>query len=305
MATTATRHVGFIGLGNVGLPAAINLLRAGFQVSGFDIRHNDAFVGAGGVFVEDVQRLAPLDVLVQSLPSVQALVQSVDALLPVARPGQIVIEMSSYPLTIKSEQARRLRARGVEMLDCEVSGLPAQVEKRQAVLFTAGDAAIVASVREVLLGITDRTFHVGAFGAATHMKLIANTMVCVHNLMAAEALNLGQRIGLDPQQMIEVLALSAAGSVTFTNKAPLMVQRNFAAGRGPFRHMFGYLQRTEALAAQAHADAPLLAAARRVYAIAEEQGRHDQDIAAVIEILEQASGSEERGAGDERIESKQ
>ena len=281
------RQIGFIGLGNIGLPAATNLLRSGCKVVGFDIRPNRSFVEAGGVFVDSIEQLATMDVLVQSLPSVTALVQTVDALLPLARPGQILIDLSSYPLAMKLEQARRLRARHVEMLDCEVSGLPAQVETRQAVLFKAGDQRTVESIDDVFDGIADRHFYLGAFGAATNMKLIANSMVCVHNLMAAEALNLGARVGIEPAQMIEVLTHSAAGSATFANKAPLMARRDFAAGRGPFRHMFGYLERAQALASAAHAKTTLLDAVRQVYAVAEEQGRHDQDIAAIIEILDQ------------------
>lgn len=288
------RQIGFIGLGNIGLPAATNLLRSGCNVVGFDPRPNHSFVAAGGVFVDSIDRLATKEVLVQSLPSASALVQTVDMLLPLVRPGQVLIDLSSYPLEIKLEQAQRLRARGVEMLDCEVSGLPAQVETRRAVLFKAGDRRTVEDVADVFDGLAERHFYLGAFGAATNMKLIANSMVCVHNLMAAEALNLGARVGLDPDQMIEVLTHSAAGSATFANKAPLMARRDFAAGRGPFRHMFGYLQRAQALAAAADAKTPLLDAIRRVYALAEEQGRHDQDIAAIIEILDQPGAARVR-----------
>jgi 3-hydroxyisobutyrate dehydrogenase-like beta-hydroxyacid dehydrogenase len=288
------RTIGFIGLGNVGLPAATNLLRAGFKVWGFDIKPNAAFAQAGGKFVPDVAMLASMEVIVQSLPSTAALIQTVDALLPLARPGQVLIDISSYPLHVKLEQAQRLGAHGMVMLDCEVSGLPIQVENREAVLFTAGSRATVESVADVFRGITERHFYLGEFGAATNMKLIANAMVCVHNLMAAEALNLGVRIGLDPAQMVEVLGPSAAGSTTFVNKAPLMARRDFAQGRGPFRHMFGYLQRAKGLASTANVQTPLLDTAKRVYAVAEAQGRHDQDIAAVIEVLEQPMVEEVR-----------
>lgn len=279
-------RIGFIGLGNVGRPAAINLLRAGFHVHGFDLRPCAEFGAENGVFVEHVRDLAEFDVLVQSLPSAAALVQTIDALLPSLRAGQVLIELSSYPLPIKVQQAQRLRERGVHMLDCEVSGLPAQVERRDAVLFVAGDRSAVGRVESVFNGITNRHIYLGEFGMATKMKLIANTMVCVHNLMAAEALNLGRLAGLDPTLMIEALGPSAAGSSTFANKAPLMIRREFAQGRGPFRHMFGYLQRARELALSGNAHTPLLNAARAEYAKAEQQLRHDEDIAAIIEIIE-------------------
>lgn len=280
------RDVGFIGLGNIGLPAATNLLRAGFVVRGFDLRPTAAFVDAGGRFVATVREVADAEVIIQSLPSERALIETIDALLPAIKPGQVVIEISSYPLEVKRAQAERLSQKGGLMLDCEVSGLPHQVAAKKAVLFKAGDAQSIESLTDIFDAITQQHFYVGEFGAATNMKLIANTMVCVHNLMAAEALNLGRKAGLDPGLMIRVLGPSAAGSATFLNKAPLMLDRVVGAGPGPFRHMFGYLQRADALAVRSAAATPLLNAARDVYRRAEQQGRHDQDIAAIIEIVE-------------------
>ncbi len=170
-----------------------------------------------------------------------------------------------------------------------MSGLPHQTETRTAVIFKSGDAATVEKAASIFNAITDRHFYLGPFGAATKMKLVANLMVCVHNLMAAEALHLGKSVGLDPAQMIEVLGSSAAGSATFSNKAPLMLSRQFERGRGPFRHMFGYLERAHGLAlATGNSPAtPLLDCTRRLFGLAEKQGRHDQDIAAMIEVIEE------------------
>jgi L-threonate 2-dehydrogenase len=155
-------------------------------------------------------------------------------------------------------------------------------------LFKSGDKSTIERCQAIFDAITDRHFYLGEFGAATKMKLIANMMVCVHDLMAAEALNLGKSVGLDPAQMVQVLGPSAAGSATFSNKAPLMLSREFANGRGPFRHMFGYLERAQALARSALSPAatPLLDCTRKIFDVAQQQGRHDQDIAAMIEVIE-------------------
>ncbi len=280
--------LGFIGLGNIGLPAAINLLRRGYEVVGFDIHPNDSFVAAGGVAAKALQELATCNVILQSLPSGEALEQTIDALLPSVFPGQIFIDLSSYSLDVKRAQAQRLEQKGARMFDCEVSGLPHQVATRTAVLFKAGDQKAIRQCDAIFDALADKHFYLGPFGAATKMKLIANVMVCVHDLMAAEALNLGRALGLDPGTMVEVLSSSAAGSATFSNKAPLMVSREFPSGRGPFRHMFGYLDRAHALAAELSMieATPLLCRVREVFAIARKEGRHDQDIAAIIEIVE-------------------
>ena len=279
--------IGFVGLGNVGGPMAANLLGAGFDVVGFDPRPNPAFEAAGGRAAASLEALAgECRTVLHSLPSRAAIDASIDALL--ARPveGRTLVELSSYALDDKLAAAERLAAAGATMLDCEVSGLPPMVAARKAVIFKSGDAGAVDALAPVFDAVAERHFHLGDFGAATVMKLVANTMVCVHNLMAAEALNLGRRAGLDPALMVEVLGPSAAGSSTFGFKAPLMVGREFDAGAGPFSHMFGYLERAESLARSHGAATPLLGATREVYARAEAEGRHGQDIAAIIEIVE-------------------
>ena len=291
-----TQHrIGFVGLGNIGLPAAINLVGQGFSVLGYDLRPNPALEAAGGTLTLDMPEIANCNRVIQSLPSIAALTQTIDGLLPHLRPGQIIIDMSSYPLAAKREQAARVAATGAIMLDCEISGLPFQVADRTAVLFAAGDQDAVGACEDIFEAFTQRYFYLGAFGAATKMKLIANFMVCAHNLIGAEALNLGRAAGLDVSQMVEVLKPSAAGSATFANKAPLMVSRAFAPGRGPFRHMFGYLARAAEMAGESGVASatPMLDKVRTVYAQAEREERHDQDIAAIIEIVEAMSMQEE------------
>lgn len=281
--------VGFVGLGNMGQPLSRNLLAAGYSVLGYDLKPNEAFAAAGGTQVATLAALAPARTVLLSLPNAGVVRAAVDALLMQDGRDRLVIDLSSTALADKRAQADRLAAHGATMLDCEVSGLPAMAEQRRAVIFTAGDAAAVRRAGPLFDAMAEEHFLVGDFGAATRLKLIANTMVCVHNLMAAEALNLGARAGLSPELMVKVLGPSAAGSTTFRNKAPLMLARQFAKGKGPFRHMFGYLARAAELAAQHGADTPLLDATRAVYAQAEQQGRHDEDIAAMLEIIESRS----------------
>ncbi len=284
--------VGFVGLGNMGQPLSCNLLNAGFRTFGYGRHPNAAFAAAGGEMVGSVAALAALPVIVCSLPHSAALRETVDGLLAGDSPGavgQVVIDLSSHALVDKQEQAARLAARGITLLDCEVSGLPVQAAARKAVIFQSGDAQAIQRVGPVFAAMAEHCFNVGAFGAATHLKLIANTMVCVHNLMAAEALNLGARVGLDPELIVKVLGTSAASSTTFLNKAPVMLSRHFQQGKGPFRHMFGYLARAADMSAAHGASTPLLNATRAVYAHAEAQGMHDLDIAAVLELIEAAS----------------
>jgi 3-hydroxyisobutyrate dehydrogenase-like beta-hydroxyacid dehydrogenase len=283
-----TETIGFIGLGNIGAPAVANLLAEGFHVTGYDVRPNAALAAAGMVEASSLKEIAACDLIIQSLPNATAMRECLQGLMPHLRAGQAIADISSYALDDKTAAARLLDESGITMLDCEISGLPFQVAARTAVLFCAGDRSTVQRFEMAFSAFSARQFHLGPFGAATKMKLIANFMVCAHNLIAAEALNLGAATGLDKELMVDVLKPSAAGSATFSNKAPLMVSREFSGGRGPFRHMFGYLARAKQLALDhGLADAtPVLDRIRSIYATAEAESRHDQDIAAIIEVVE-------------------
>ena len=284
------KTIGFVGLGNIGTPMSQNLLQAGFDVIGFDLVENPAFVKAGGRFAETVQDVGrQAEVIIQSLPGVEALESTIAGLLEVAHAGQVVIDISGYPLPAKQQAADSLARHGVVMLDCEVSGLPFMVANRTAVIFQAGDKASIDQHQDVFDGMAGDCFYLGEFGSATAMKLLANMMVAIHNSVAGEVLNLAARVGIDPDIAIKVLGSSAGGSVTFANKAPVMRSREFEHGSGPFRHMGHYLARAADMARQAGAVTPLLDKTREYYQLAEEQGRGDQDIAAVIELLEAAS----------------
>ena len=286
--------IGSIGLGNIGEPMAINLIQSGYRVIGFDVIEKPKFVSAGGLQAKTIEELSKqTDLIVQSLPTVQALETTVDELIEFGRSGQIIIELSSYPLKNKKLQASRLAEHGITMLDCEISGLPFMVKDRSATIFQSGDQATIESTQVVFEAMTNKRINLGKFGAATKMKLLANMMVAIHNSVAGEVLNLAQKADIDLDEAIEALSKSAAGSVTFSNKAPIMITREFESGAGPFRHMFNYLRRVSGLAKDVGASTPLLDTIHQYYEKAEAEGRADQDIAAIIEMLEEESNDKQ------------
>ena len=286
--------IGSIGLGNIGEPMAINLIQSGYSVIGFDVIEKPKFVSAGGLQAKTIEELSKqTDLIVQSLPTVQALETTVDELIEFGRSGQIIIELSSYPLKNKKLQASRLAEHGITMLDCEISGLPFMVKNRSATIFQSGDQATIESTQVVFEAMTNKRINLGKFGAATKMKLLANMMVAIHNSVAGEVLNLAQKADIDLNEAIEALSKSAAGSVTFSNKAPIMITREFESGAGPFRHMFNYLRRVSGLAKDVGASTPLLDTIHQYYEKAEAEGRADQDIAAIIEMLEEESNDKQ------------
>ena len=201
------KTIGSIGLGNIGEPMALNLIQSGYSVIGFDVVEKPAFVAAGGVQAKTFSEVSEkTDVIVQSLPTVQALEKTVAGLMEFGRSGQIIIEISSYPLKDKKLQASRLAEHDITMLDCEISGLPFMVADRTATIFQSGDQATLESAQEVFEAMTNKRVNLGEFGAATKMKLLANMMVAIHNSVAGEVLNLARKADIDPNEAIGVLS---------------------------------------------------------------------------------------------------
>jgi 3-hydroxyisobutyrate dehydrogenase len=283
-----------IGIGSLGLPIAINLLRAGYQVAGFRRTDREAFVRAGGVALESPGAVArQADVLLMCLPSPEAQESALagsEGVLPALCPGKIVIELGTYTREFKQRQALRVQEAGARMLEAEVSGSPPMVAEHRAALYIGGDEALFQECKPILDAITPHQFHLGEIGSAVAMKLIANTLVTIHTLAAAEAMNMGIRAGFDPRRVAEVIRQGAGNSAMFTVRAPMMAERAFTPAAGSFNTLRKYL---ELGAQQAHdlgCATPMFSAAAPYFLRALEGGMGEEDIAAVIKLIEAESG---------------
>jgi 3-hydroxyisobutyrate dehydrogenase-like beta-hydroxyacid dehydrogenase len=282
--------VGMIGIGQLGLPIAANLIGAGFKVVGFRRNDRAAFVAQGGHAMEspaDVAKAA--DVLLLCLPGESAQMEVLDGpqgVLAALAPGKTVIELGTYTREFKQAQAFRIEATGAQVLEVEVSGSPALVTQRKAALYIGGDANVLEGCSNVLAGITDSRFHIGPFGSAVAVKLIANYLLTIHTLAAAEAVNMGRRAGFDPQQLVEVLRQGAGGSTMLTVRGPMMAAGAFSPAPGPFKTLEKYLDMGASLADELGCATPLFSAALPYFRRALEGGMEDLDISAVIQLIE-------------------
>lgn len=291
---TSSEIIGMIGIGQLGLPIAINLMRAGYAVVGYRRSDLDDFVNAGGVALAspaEVTRQA--NVILLCLPSVEAqeaILAGPNGMLGALAPGKIVIELGTYPREFKLDQARRIAQAGARMLEAEVSGSPPMVAERRAALYIGGDAALLEECRPVLEAITAHQFHLGELGSAVAMKLIANMLVTVHILAAAEAMNLGKRAGFDPHRVAEVIRQGAGNSAMFAIRAPMMAERNFTPAPGPFKTLRKYLELGSEMARELDCATPLFSTAVPYFLRGLDVGMADEDAAAVIKLLELESG---------------
>src|SRR5436853_4710357 len=206
------RAVGVIGLGIMGSAMAANLARTGFAVYGYDIvasRH----AGARCRSVEEVASKAPI--VITSLPSAEALHEVSEELK-----GAIVVETSTLPIDDK------LKARevvGKTLLDCPRSGTGAQARTKDLVVYASGDQKVFKSARKVLDGFSRAHYYLGEFGNGSKMKFVANLLVAIHNVSAAEAFVLGMKAGLDARTIYRVAGDGAGTSRMFQVRGPQMV----------------------------------------------------------------------------------
>ena len=282
--------LGIIGIGQLGLPVARNLLQAGYPVLGYRRTDLQAFTEAGGRALSsagDVARQS--DLLMMCLPDEAAQLNALDGpegVLSHLKPGQVVIELGTYSRAFKLAQAERLRQRGARVLEVEVSGSPPMVSARKAALYVGGSLDLMKECEPVLKAITEHQFHLGDYGSAVSMKLIANYLLTIHTLAAAEAIDMGTRAGFDPALVAQVIAQGAGGSAMFSVRAPLMAQRKFTPAPGPFTTLAKYLDLGEQMARDLGCPAPLFSTAVPYFRQAMAEGMAHEDISAVIKLLE-------------------
>jgi 3-hydroxyisobutyrate dehydrogenase-like beta-hydroxyacid dehydrogenase len=290
VSSNALPTLGLIGIGQLGLPVARNLLQAGYAVSGYRRSVAPEFEAAGGKRLGTPGEVTrDSQILMLCLPDEAAQRSALDGddgVLANLKPGQVVIELGTYSREFKLEQAARLSERGARVLEAEVSGSPPMVSARKAALYIGGEATLLEECKPVLQAITENQFHLGPYGSAVSMKLIANYLLTIHTLAAAEAMNLGARAGFDPALVAKVIAQGAGNSTMFAIRAPMMAERKFSPAPGPFNTLAKYLDLGEEMAQGLGCASPLFDAAAPYFRRALNQGMGEQDISAVIALIE-------------------
>jgi 3-hydroxyisobutyrate dehydrogenase-like beta-hydroxyacid dehydrogenase len=281
-----------IGLGIMGSAMAANLIRAKYRVVGYDVREarRRAHRRAGGRAVRDCGDVArQAGIVICSLPSSDALRQTAAALAGAARPKLIVIETSTLPLAVKEEARSVLAARGALLLDCPLSGTGSQARVRDLVVLASGDRRAYQRVGPVLDAFARARVHVGEFGAGSKMKYVANLLVAIHNVAAAEALVLAMKAGFEPALAFKVLSGGAGSSRMLQVRGPMMVAGDYSQ---PLMKL-GVWQKDMTIIAdfarEAGCPTPLFAATAPIYTAATAAGE-SEDTAAVCGVLEAAAG---------------
>ncbi|OGA10901.1 MAG: hypothetical protein A3D95_09755 [Betaproteobacteria bacterium RIFCSPHIGHO2_12_FULL_69_13] len=279
--------VGMIGLGIMGSAMAANLVRAGFAVHGYDIlaARRSALRRIGGHPARSIGDLARLArVVITSLPGVDAL-EDVTAQLSV-EPRRIVVETSTLPIEDKVRSLRSLKRVDSVVLDCPLSGTGAQAKTKDLVVYASGDRAAFAKALPFLRGFSRSQHYLGAFGNGSRMKFVANLLVAIHNVSAAEAFVLGMKAGLDPETILRVAGDGAGSSRVFQIRGPLMVKGRYQPATMKVEVWQKDMKIIGEFAARLGCPTPLFSACAPLYNAAMAQGFSAQDTASVCAVLE-------------------
>jgi 3-hydroxyisobutyrate dehydrogenase-like beta-hydroxyacid dehydrogenase len=293
--------VGIIGLGKIGRACATNLIADGFTVFAL-IRPSTAdFVVDGGHLCADTAGLvSTCDVIITCLASEEQMQDAYlgsQGLVAHARDGQIVMEMGTFPATFKEPLAQSLADKGATMLDCPVSGIPATVLSRDAVLFVSGDEETVQSIQPLIDSIGPKSCYVGAFGAGMTTKLVTNLLVVVNSMAAAEAMVFGNLSGLDSESMLSAVGPSAGGSAVLNYRGPMMAERTYRPAAGPASIVMKDLVYIRDHARAVGAAIPLVETAIVWFTQMIEEGRAEDECAAIYEVILGASPGSESSHG--------
>lgn len=289
-------RVGVIGLGTMGMGAALNLVKAGHEVHGCELREavRAELVDAGGHAVGRAcdlpDGMEAVIVFVVNAAQAETVLFGQDGCLPRMAPGGVVLCCT----TVAPEAARTLGARiesaGLLMLDAPVSGGQVAARGGSMTVMASGPDAAFARAQPVLDAISGKLWRLGTeIGAGSTVKMVNQLLAGVHIATAAEAMALGIRAGADPQTLFDVISTSAGSSWMFQNRVPHIL----AGDDTPLSAVNIFVKDLGIVLDQARAltfPLPLASAAHQLFLAAAAAGHGGRDDAFVIRFWETLAG---------------
>lgn len=278
--------IGFVGLGRMGLPMAVNLVEDGIDVIGTDLdeERKRRLEEAGGQTVDSAaDAVADADVAITVLRTPDQVIAVAEELLPAMNEGGLYIDMSSIdPLT--SESIAELAAEhGVRTIDAPVSGGVSGAESGTLSIIVGGDNEDVAEAQELFDSMAESVFHVGSNGAGQTVKLANQLLVGAQTALVAEAFRFGDANGIDRETLRDVLVRSAGSSWVLETWGDRFIEEDFEPG---FEINLQHKDLKLLTAAAIELDVPLHlgAVAMQRYVEAKRDGLGDRDVTAVLQL---------------------
>jgi 3-hydroxyisobutyrate dehydrogenase-like beta-hydroxyacid dehydrogenase len=285
------RNIGFIGLGLMGRPMALNLLKAGHRLTVWNRTSSRAqeLVSAGATLAKTPAEVAAasdvLITIVSDPPALDSVLWGSDeqknGALAALKSGSIYIDSSTVSPALAKRLAIACEKQGVRFLDAPVTGGDWGAREGNLVFMIGGDAATLKEAEPILGIMGKKWFHLGPNGAGQTVKLAMNSILALEVGAMAEALALVTRAGLRGEQLVEVMQASMARAGVLDVKSPLMLKGEYQPSF-PLRLMHKDLSLALELANQLGVPLPTTAAAREVYNAVQGEAKEDLDYSAVM-----------------------
>jgi 2-hydroxy-3-oxopropionate reductase len=287
--------VGFVGLGIMGGPMAANLVKAGFDVIGYN-RTPEAIQrlveqggrGAGSL-AEAVRDADVVVTMVPDSPDVEGVTLGEDGIYALAKPGTMHLDMSSIRPDVAKRVGEAGKERGLRVLDAPVSGGEQGAIDASLSIMVGGDPQDFADARPVLEAVGKTIVHVGPVGSGQTVKAANQLIVAGTIELVAEAIVFLEAYGVDTEAAVKVLAGGLAGNAILERKAPAMLRRDFTPGFRIELHHKDMGIVTSA-AREAGVIIPLGAVVAQLVASLKAQGDGGLDHSALLKLVEQLSG---------------
>ncbi len=228
--------IGFIGLGIMGKPMALNLIKAGFELVVFNRTSSkmDELINAGAIGVKSPKEVAEnsdiIITIVSDTPDVENVILGEHGVIHGVKEGSVVIDMSTISPAVTKEIAVKLKEINVEMLDAPVSGGDTGAINGTLAIMVGGKSDVSDRCMPIFSAMGKTITHTGVNGMGQIVKLCNQILVSVTNMAVSEAVLFAQRSDVDAQTMIEATKGGAAGSWQLANLGPKMVNEDFAPG---------------------------------------------------------------------------
>ena len=294
--------VGFIGLGAMGAPMAKRIVSAGFDLSVFDIRpeNADPLVELGarraGSPREAAEGAEALVLMVVNAKQIEDAMFAEDGAAETLSPESVVVVMS----TIGPEAVRRiegrLAGRGVRLLDAPVSGGVARAERGDLLIMAGGPADLFEEVRSLLAAMGSTVAYCGAsVGDGQSVKLVNQLLCGVHIAAAGEALAYAEALGLDPRSVFETIRHGAANSFMLEDRGERMLEREFVPAKSALDIFVKDMGLVREAAGEQGFRTPLADAAHRLYEMGSSLGLGGEDDSGVVRVFERTEEAGREG----------
>jgi 3-hydroxyisobutyrate dehydrogenase len=295
--------IGFIGLGNMGLPMAQNLIKAGHAVSGFDVSEyaTERLATGGGTRANSVSDACrDVEIVITMLPAgeqVRDVYLGDEGVLAAAPAGALLIDCSTIDVATAREIAQDAEGRGLAMLDAPVSGGVAGAQAATLTFMVGGPDAAFERARPVLEAMGKTIVHAGGAGNGQAAKICNNMVLGASMIVVSEAFLLAEKLGLDAQKLFDISSKSSGQCWSMTSYCPVPgpvpaspANRDYKAGFTAAM-MLKDLKLAQDAARATRASTPLGAGAAAVYEQFVETGDGGVDFSGIIRFLRGASGA--------------